>query len=70
MGGPSRAPGVPSQRFNQNHMASVGRPHPLEAIFKKRRKVIKTILRNQQFSVKTCKNDKFGVFEGQWVPVE
>ncbi len=34
-GGASRTPGVLSERFNQNHMAMVGRPHPLEAILKK-----------------------------------
>ncbi len=44
----------------------VGRPHPLEAIFKKRRQVIKPILRNQHFRVTTCKNGKFVVFKGPW----
>ncbi len=65
-GGPSMASGVPSERVNQNRLAMVGRIHPLKAILKRRRKGIITILRNQQFSVKTCKNGKFGAFEGQW----
>ncbi len=30
-GGPSMTPGVLSERINQNHLAMVGRPHPLKA---------------------------------------
>ncbi len=64
-GGPSTPSGVPSERMNQNRLAMLGRTHPLKAILK-RRTGIKTILRNQQFNVKICKNGKFGAFKGQW----
>ncbi len=70
MGGPSTASRVPSERVNQNRLAMVGRTHPLKAILKRRITGIKTILRNQQFSVKTCKNCKLGPLRANGVPKE
>ncbi len=66
MGCPSWASGIPAEQFNQKRLDMVGRTHPLKAILKKRRKVIKLIFRDQHFSVKTCKNEKYGAFEGLW----
>ncbi len=63
MGGPSTASGVALERLKLNRFAMVGRrTHPLKAILKRRRKGIKTILRNQQFSVNENENEIVGLF--------
>ncbi len=68
--GSSRAPEVPMERFSQNYLVTVGRPHPLETILKTVRKVIKPIWRNGDFNVKTCKMDNWGPLRAPGVPME
>ncbi len=63
-GGPSRAPEVPMERFNQYHITILVRYHPIVGILMKRKKVIKQILRNLHFSVKMGKNSHGGVLWG------
>ncbi len=48
----------------------VGRTHSLKALLKRRRTGIKTILRNQKFSVKTCKMANLGPSRANGVPME